>query len=144
MQRPPLSDTAYFYLAEARKWAKLLSIIGFIGLGIMVVGSFGIGAMFDRLYDYGMDSPAFSGSFLVVFYLIITLVAFFPVWYLYKFSVNLGRALDGGQEEELTSSFRYLRSHYKYLGILTIIMIAFFALMMVVAFFAAFFGALIG
>ena len=144
MQRPPLSDTAYFYLAEARKWAKLLSIIGFIGLGIMAVGSFAVGAMFDRLYDYGMDSPAFPGSFLTVFYLIITLVAFFPVWYLYKFSVNLGHALDKGQEEELTSSFRYLRSHYKYLGILTIIMIAFFTLMMVVAFFAAFFGALIG
>lgn len=142
MQRPPVSDTAYFYMAEARKWAKLLSIIGFIGLGLMVISSFGIGAMIDRIYAYQMESPPLSGSFFVIFYLIMALIAFIPVWYLYKFSVSLGKALDNGLEEDMTSSFRFLKSHYKYLGILTIIMIAFSALLMVVAFFAAFFGAL--
>ena len=141
MEKPTLSDHAVFYLAEARKWARFISIVMFVMIGLMILIGFMMGAIMDTLTSFS-DQPAmpFSGGFFMVFYIIMAAVYFFPVYYLYKFSENLGRALNTGSEAELTSAFEFLKKHYKFIGILTIVMIAF----MILAFFAAFLASAFG
>ena len=141
MEKPTLSDAALYYLAEARKWARFISIVMFVMIGLMILIGFMMGAIMDTLTSFS-DQPKmpFSGGFFMVFYIIMAAIYFFPVFYLYKFSENLGRALNTGSEADLASAFDFLKRHYKFIGILTIVGIAF----MVLAFFAAILGSFFG
>ena len=65
---------------------------------------------------------------------------FFPALYLYRFTENLGKAMVSGSEQELTTAFDYLKRHYKFVGILLIISLAFIAFAFLIAIFAAIFG----
>lgn len=141
MEKPTLSDAAIFYLAEARKWAKFISIMGFIAIGMMVVAGFFMGLMMDTLTSMSTQSPLpFPPAFFMLMYIIMGAIYFFPVYYLYRFSEDLKKALVIGAEERLTSAFRWLKSHYKFIGILTIVMVAFGIL----AFFAAILAGIFG
>lgn len=117
------------YLAETAKWGYFLSIVGFIGIGFMVLaglfmgsflGSLGMGAM-------GMVNPAI----FTVMYLVLAALYFFPVLYLFKFSTKMKVALRSDNEAELTTSFQNLKSLYKFMGILTAIILGLYALIFV-------------
>lgn len=140
MEKPNLSDSAMFYLAEARRWAKFISIIGFIGIGMMVLAGLFMGFMMDAITAMSPQPMPFPSGVFTTFYIILALVYFFPVYYLYKFSEEMKNALDLGREENLTGAFRWLKSHYKFIGILIIILLAF----SILAFFAAILAGIFG
>jgi hypothetical protein len=126
------------YLGETAKWAKFLSIIGFIFCGIFVLvaifaGSFLAGA----LGRYGEGNPMLSGVFISVIYILIALLYFFPCLYLFNFASKMQVALRNNDQEQLVQSFRNLKSCYKFLGILMIIMLSFYALILIFGIFAA-------
>jgi hypothetical protein len=141
MEKPNLSDSAIYYLAEARKWAKFIAIIGFVGIGLMVMMGLIMGLIMDSLISAASQSPMpFSGTVFMFIYLVIAALYFFPVYYLYRFSVDMGNALVSGSEDIMTSAFGYLKSHYKFIGILIIVSLAFGVLAMIGGFIAAIFG----
>jgi len=140
MEKPTLSDSAMFYLSEARKWAKFISIIGFIGIGMMILAGLLMGFMMDAITSMSPQPVPFPSGVFTFFYIVMAVIYFFPVYYLYKFSEDMKRALELGQEEQLTSAFRWLKSHYKFIGILMIILIAF----SILAFFAAILAGIFG
>ncbi len=125
-----INSTTEKYLTEIRKWAHFLSIVGFILVGLMAVGSFAIGAIFSAL---PMDNNVFPfpSSLFSGIYLLLALVYFFPVYYLYQFSVKMKNALLQKTDDVLETSFRFLKSHYKFMGIFTIIMLALYPIMIV-------------
>ena len=117
------------YLAETAKWGYFLSIVGFIGIGFMVLAGLFIGTFMSTL---GMAELAlFNPAILTVTYLIIAVLYFFPVLYLFRFSSRMKVALRSDDEAELTNSFQNLKSLYKFMGILTAIFLGFYALMFV-------------
>jgi len=131
-----LSPQAISFLTETRKWVNFLAILGFIAIGLMVISGlfFGtlMGAMVGQTGMSGMGGSAFFG----VFYIIIALIYFFPVMYLYKFGTKLKVALANRDSKSLEQSFQNLKSHYKFVGIVAIIGLVFYAfsaLMMIVA-----------
>jgi hypothetical protein len=141
MEKPNLSDSAVFFLSEARKWAKFIAIISFIGMGIMVISGVVMGLVMDTLTSAAGQAPMpFSGSFFMIMYIALAAIYFFPVYYLFRFSEAMGYALASGSEELMTSAFGYLKSHYKFIGILMIVSIAFGVLLTIGAVLAGIFG----
>lgn len=131
MEKPQLTEQAYLFLSEIKKWTKFLSIIGFIFIGIFVLFALFLGSFLGGLSDVTGSSMSFPSVFLTIIYLLIAVLCFFPVWFLFKFSINLGKSLQSGNESELTDAFSYLKLHYKFIGILTIIFLSIYLLFII-------------
>jgi uncharacterized membrane protein (DUF485 family) len=134
------------YLATTRKWAKFLAILGFIFMGFIAV----FGIIFAVTMSSGLGAQAFGGGGsmmgigMTVMYLLLASIYFFPIYYLYKFTSHMKVALITSNAQELNESFKYLKSHYKFLGIFTIVIFSvyFLALIGMMAFGMSMFSAL--
>lgn len=121
-----LNDQMRSYIQEIAKWSYFLSIVGFIFIGLMVLGGLFAGLMFGNMTnELGMGM---GGGFLSLFYLVGALLYFFPIFYLFRFSSKAKVALRSGSDMELTDAFENLKSHYKFLGILTIVILVLYVL----------------
>lgn len=120
------------YLKEIYKWSYFLSIIGFIGISLMLLGGFFMAFMrnnFDGLGTaYGLGYSMGIGLVYVVF----ALVYFFPVLYLFKFSSKMKIALNLNNNKDFRLAFLNLKSHYKYMGIFAIVIISLYVLFFII------------
>ena len=131
------------HLTEAGKWGSFLSLLGFVFIGLIVMGGFVMSLVFAF-----MPSSAFGGHsifpfpmFLIGFlYLIIGAVYFFPILYLFRFSSRIKQALRFKDQEKLSSAFMNLKAHYRFIGIIMIVGLALYAVMFVVMLFAGLFA----
>jgi len=121
-----LSNESKFYLNEIRKWTFFLSILGFVLLGIMMIGAFSASAIINQIS--GEDIP-FSGITLGIPYLFIGGIYFFPIYYLFKFSTKMKEAVLEENELSATEAFKNLKSHYKFMSILMIVMLAIYLIL---------------
>ncbi len=115
-----ISNEAKFYLNETRKWTFFLSILGFVLLGFMMIAAFSMGPIMNQVT--GEDAP-FSSLAIGIPYLFIGAIYFFPIYYLYKFSTNMKQAVLEENEISVNEAFKNLKSHYKFMSIMTIIML---------------------
>ncbi|EJL66796.1 hypothetical protein [Flavobacterium sp. CF136] len=132
-----LDQSAKDFLKETAKWAYFLSIMGFIGIGLMVLLALFAGTLFSTMGSTLPGAIAMGGgSFGVimgVFYFAFAAIYFFPVYYLNKFGTNAKRAFKENDSEALTKSFEYLKSHYKFIGIFTLSIMILYGLIIVFA-----------
>lgn len=128
----PLNDQMRGYIREIAQWSNFLAIIGFIFLGLMLLGMFAIGAMFATMGDdLGMASSyGFSGGLLILVYAIMIGLSFFPVWYLFRFATKAKLALHSGSDSGMTEAFMNLKSYFKFMGIFTIVTIGLYVLVL--------------
>lgn len=122
-----LTEVIKSNLVEAAKWAKFIAIMGFIGIGIMVVFGMFFGTimgMVSRLEGSETTLPSFFGGIITVVYILLALLYFFPVKYLYDFSSKVKRAVELSDQDLFSEGILKLKSHYKYIGILMIVMLA--------------------
>jgi hypothetical protein len=125
-----LEIQAEVYLRETRKWTKFFAILGFIFIGFGVLASIGMFAMSSTMSSI-MPFPMAGIGF---FYLLMIAVYFFPIYYLLQFSNKAKEALVSRSSEALTEAMRYIKSHYKFVGIMTIVMLALYPIMAIVMF----------
>ena len=136
-----LTESAVFYLREIRKWANFIAIVMFIMIGMMVLAGFFMGFAMSTISSMAINSPMpFPGIFFTILYLIMALIYFFPVYYLYRFAQHLKFALSLGNTDELTQSFLFLKKHYHFIGVLTIIGLIFMGIAILGAMIAGIFG----
>lgn len=123
------------YLSEAARWGKFLAIMGFIGIGLMVLA-----ALFMMIGTSQLDSiPGMNfpmGAFGLI-YVVIGALYFFPTYYLFQFSVKTREGLESQDSQELTHGFENLKSLFKFMGIFTIIILSLYALIILFAIIAA-------
>jgi MFS family permease len=113
------------YLNTTRKWTMFLAILGFIFLGLMLIG--GLFAGFFLSAFKTADIPAGFPEWLVFFIILIFAVLyFFPIFYLFRFSKHTSNAVHTLDKEELRKAFKNLKSYYVYVGIFTIIILVFY------------------
>lgn len=62
-------------------------------------------------------------------YLAIAVIYFFPVYYLFQFSSKLKKAFTSNDNDLINSSFEYLKSHYKFIGILALVFTVIYGLL---------------
>jgi hypothetical protein len=122
------------YLKEASRWAKFLAIVGFVLCGLIVLVGFFAGTIFGYVFEkFGNQSAGyFGGGFFLVIYLLMALLYFFPCLYLYRFGSKAQLALKLNDANQMAISFRNLKSLFRFLGILTIIMVSLYALFFVI------------
>ena len=119
------------YLLYAAKWASFLSIIGFISLGLMILGGLFV-------FFIGSSNSRFAGGapqlgIIGFIYLGMAAIYFFPIYYLYLFAQKIKKAVNSTSQSDLEGGFENLKSCFKFLGIFTIIIISLYILMFLVA-----------
>ena len=127
-----IDPTTKAHLSEAARWARFLAIVGMIGLALMVV-IFGYAMMssatgsFDGTYGtYGMGAYGFG---IFAGYIILAAVLyFFPLLFTLRFANKMHTALNANDQQALNTSFQNLKICFRYIGILTIICLAFVAI----------------
>lgn len=114
-----LLPEAEVLLDEARKWANFLAILGFIFCGFMVL----FGVVFSLLLDNlpAEAAQVIPGFVLIIFYIILAVIYFFPSLYLYRFALRAKQALLSKDSTLLSGSLDSLRDCFRYLGIVSII-----------------------
>lgn len=115
------------FLKETAKWTKFLAILGFVGIGLMVLGSLVMLFAPSSLMSNG-DFPFGGKIFMMLLYLAFAVLYYFPISYLYKFSENTKKAIENNDNNAIRDAFEFLKSHYKFMGILTIILLSFYAI----------------
>jgi hypothetical protein len=137
-----LDQTGRSHLAEAARWAKFLSIIGFIVCGLIVLIGVFFGSFFNMFTsgyrnspydDFGSSAASGLGAMVAVFYIVLALIYFFPVLFLFRFATKMKTALASNEQEVLNASFQNLKASFRFVGILTIILLAFWILAIVVS-----------
>ena len=113
-----LNDQSKNYLLEIARWATILSVIGFIVIGLLVIVSFSAGAI---LAESPYSELGISPQILSITYLIIAGVYFIPIFFLYQFGTKTKNAIDNNNTDLLTFGLKKLNSHYKFIGIVMII-----------------------
>lgn len=132
------------HLSETARWARFLAIVGFIFLALMVVAgiwlSTTIASDFSHLEnEYGRSSGMFAamGAGVMVFYIIGAVIMFFPLLFLLRFANKLKTALAANDQQVMNTSFQNLKAYFRYLGIITIIVLAFYAIIILFQLLAA-------
>ncbi len=115
-------------LLVASNWGKFLSIVGFIGIGFMIIGALG---MFAVSSNVPRSMSGFNPSIFAIIYLAMAILYFFPVYYLFKFSVNIKQAITTSNNTTMQEGFSFLAKQYKFMGIITIIIISLYIVMMI-------------
>lgn len=131
-----LNDWARQSLATASKWAKFLSIVGFIACGLMLLMALFAGAIFSTLDNYPETrSNAFirtvGGVGIGILYAAVAVLYFFPCLYLYRFSEKTRTALFSNNEDILAQSLDNLKKMFKFLGWMTIIMLSLYGVLII-------------
>ena len=124
------------YIMETAKWSKFLSILGFIFVGLMsIIGILMLFSLGGSLFSdaVGLNNipgfPAGMFSLVGIIYFGIALLYFFPVYHLYMFARKTKNGILCNDNQILAEGFSKLKSHYKFIGILTLIIVGFYAFM---------------
>lgn len=128
-----LDQPSTAYLGEAAKWAKFLAIMGFIFCGLMIIIALFAGSIIGAAVSAagsGMSSMLGTGFFTTI-YLIIGAIYFFPCLYLFRFASQMQDAIRNHEQNRLQDSFKNLKSCFKFMGILIIIMLCFYVLVII-------------
>jgi uncharacterized membrane protein len=119
------------FLIETAKWGKFLAIVGFVMLGLLVL--FAVIAMAGMSFLSSMSGAGVPMALFGLIYLVIAALYFFPVFYLFKFSVQLRKGLESVNQSLVTDGFENLKSLFKFMGILMIVVLSLYAIILLIA-----------
>ncbi len=129
-----LTQITLSYLKETAKWCQFLSILGFIFLGFIFIAAVSMIIFGSELnstlaaaqgYNRGVQFPT---GLIALLYIILGALYFFPIYYLYNFATNMKKATFSGSNSEIQEAFKNLKSHYKFVGIVTIVILSIYLL----------------
>ena len=123
------------YLRETAKWAKFLSIVGFVFTGILVFFAIFLGVFMSKVspgFEAVGPLEGFMGAGLALVYLLIALLYFYLLWKLYLFAVHTNKALATDDSQMLTNAFKAQNAMFKFIGIFTIVVISLYGIMFIV------------
>lgn len=113
-------------LRLTKPWVRFLSVLGFIGLGFALLGGIGVAVLSVLPVGGKSFGPQMLG--FGVGYIALALVYLPPVLYLSRYASRIGRLLNSGSPEDLQDALKAQKSFWKFVGVLTLVMIALYAL----------------
>ena len=133
LEQLTLNSASKNFLRETAKWAFFLSIMGFIMIALMLILAIFANTIFGMAAAMQPGVPENIGMIMSITYLILAVIYFFPVYYLLQFSNKMKKALQTKNDDNLANAFEMLKSHYKFIGVLTIITLSLYVLVIVVS-----------
>lgn len=138
---PQLTTESVSYILKAAKWSKFLAILGFIISGLLIVGgilmSFVLNSLTEELVPLNMP---ISPKILSFFYIILAGIYLIPVIFLNSFSNNAIKAVNRPSTENMTVSLKNLKNLFVFVGISTIVLLAFYTIILIAVGTAAIFS----
>jgi hypothetical protein len=128
-----LTTAAVGFLQESAKWSKFIAIIGFIGIGLMVLVSLFMAIGFGGMGASNIPELPFPMSVFSILYVLFAAIYFFPVYYLYQYATKTSAALHSKNKQLLADGLENLKSHHKFLGIFTLIIVSLYGFIFVLA-----------
>jgi hypothetical protein len=121
------------YLLETARWGKFLAIMGYIGIGLILLIAIFVMAIgsASQLFP-GMALGMGMGAFGMI-YIVIAALYFFPVYYLHQFSIKIKQGLTSQDPQNITTGFQNLKSLFKFMGIFVIVILSIYAVIFAVA-----------
>lgn len=121
-----LDGYALVELREAVKWSRFLAIAGIVAMGILTIAGLFMVVFVGQRRD--------SGSILAIIPMaLIIAVYFFPIYYLYQYSTIAKDAIINRDGRRMTQAFSYLKLHYKFMGILFIVIMSLYVVIGIAA-----------
>lgn len=120
---------------ETARWGNFLAIVGFVFVGLIALLALSFGFIMQNLGGKTtLDFPLESSGIITIIYLLVALLYFFPCLYLYRFSAKMKAAVLTRDQDQLSGALENQKSLFKFMGILTIIGLAFYAIALLTAF----------
>lgn len=126
----PVTPLMIEHLRATKPWVRLISVIMFISVGFMFLA--GIIMMF-------MPSPSGMGGFgpmIGIFYLLLGGLYLVPAFFLHQYASSIWDLLQGGGDVAMEAALGSQKSFWRFVGILTLVIICIYALIFVVAIFS--------
>jgi hypothetical protein len=131
------------YLKGTSPWIRFVGIVGFIGCGVTVFSGVLLLALvpvmntvWESVPEIGSYAEVFGAVFsgaMGVYCLIFGVLFFFPCLYAYNFGTRIRNYVRSGADQDLETAFKNNKSLWIFIGIITIISLAFIPLMIIVA-----------
>ncbi|MCX6330886.1 MAG: hypothetical protein NTZ85_15400 [Bacteroidia bacterium] len=127
-----LEEEALKDLDTTRKWSMFLAILGFILIGILVIGSVIAGVNLSKAISRSGGVLGMKEILVSLSILVFAVIYFFPVFNLYRFSKYTSNAVKSLDKQEIQKAFKCLRKYYVYIGILAIIALVVYTILLIV------------
>ena len=111
-------------------WTRLLSVLGFIGTGLMILAGLGV-IVGESFIPVSEKTPPLV--FMGILYTLSSVFYLVPSIWLSKFSTAVSVFLKSGDAIELGKAIAYQKSFWKFIGILTVVSIALIVLGIIAA-----------
>lgn len=127
-----VNNQAVDALRESAKWSMFLAVIGFIGLGFMIIAALFIGSAMKMIPKDPNNPVSLVQGYISIIYIIIAALYFPPIYYLYKYASDMKTSLQSRNSQSLSEALVSLKSHHKYLGISIIVLMALYVIGIIV------------
>lgn len=117
-------------LLTSAKWAKFLCIVGCVGVGLMVVLSLVMFFMGSRMFSQ-FSVFAGMGSFFALYYLLFAAILIYPLVKGFQFANGVKAACLTNNNVELARGFAGMKGYLQFIGILTIVCLAIYAVLVI-------------
>ena len=116
------------YLKTIASWANFLAIVGFIFCGLMILGALA----------FGFFTPQGSSArvpfwVMSMAYIVIAIIYVIPCYHLFSFGTMAKKAIKSKNNVQFEQALGYLRSHYLFIGIMTIIFMSLYFIIILMA-----------
>lgn len=128
-----IDENSKSHLMETARWAKFLAIVGFIVCILVVLAGFFAGSVLQQMMgqmgenEIGNLNLQGFGAMLSVLYIGFAILYFFPCLFLYRFATRIITAFTTYEQDHLNRAFQNLKILFRYVGILTIIVLCLYA-----------------
>jgi hypothetical protein len=124
------------HLRATRPWVKFLAILGFISVGLMFLGGLIMMAALSSVRGVGA-TPAIG-----LLYWLFALLYIAPAIFLNRYATAIRELLQGGGAPPMEKALESQKSFWRYVGILTVVLLCIYALIFVIAILVGISGAL--
>lgn len=111
------------------RWTMFLSVLGFIFLGLLIVAGLAA-SLFLTTFKSQEATLGIPESLMIIIFIIIAAIYFFPVFFLFRFSKNIRDALHKLDPGKLSKGFRNLRLYFTYIGIMVIVVLTIYIVLL--------------
>jgi len=130
IKRIELEEGTLRDLDTTRKWSMFMAILGFIAVGILIIVGLVAGVF---LSVFKTEQTASWGIIPASVVLGFSIIYFFPILCLYSFSKHAGHAVRELDKDHLRKAFKYLKRYFIYVGIVAIVVLAFYLIAFIVS-----------
>jgi len=124
------------HLRATRPWVKFLAILGFISVGLMFLGGLIMMTALSGVRGAG-GAPAIG-----LLYWLFALLYIAPAIFLNRYATAIRELLQGGGATPMEKALESQKSFWRYVGILTTVLLCIYALIFVIAILVGISGAL--